>query len=224
MVALRERVATLARDGGEVQFEVRIRRGDAETAHLLFDAEAVCEAEGRLALVSGTAQDITQRRHAEAQIRALANYDNLTGLPNRRMFRERPGGRHRSRAWLPARAWRRCSSTSATSSRSTTRRATVPVTSCCAELRSGWGAAFAAVPKAPISSPAWVAADSSSCWPISMTPEQAQRVAERMLESLRQALVIGGRENHQRLGKSPLVTTTAPCRQPAGNTDACAAR
>jgi len=35
-----------------------------------------------------TAQDITERRQAEDQIRLLANFDSLTGLPNRRFFRD----------------------------------------------------------------------------------------------------------------------------------------
>jgi diguanylate cyclase (GGDEF)-like protein len=37
----------------------------------------------------GTIQDITERKHAEEQIRFLAYYDNLTNLPNRISFKER---------------------------------------------------------------------------------------------------------------------------------------
>lgn len=39
--------------------------------------------------VLGTLQDVTERRQTEEQIRRLAFYDSLTGLPNRRMLRER---------------------------------------------------------------------------------------------------------------------------------------
>lgn len=39
--------------------------------------------------VLGTLQDITERRQTEEQIRRLAFFDSLTGLPNRRMLRER---------------------------------------------------------------------------------------------------------------------------------------
>jgi diguanylate cyclase (GGDEF)-like protein len=54
-----------------------------------------CEAEieelrdSRVSRITGTMQDITQRKEQEMQIRALANYDTLTNLPNRRCFNER---------------------------------------------------------------------------------------------------------------------------------------
>jgi diguanylate cyclase (GGDEF)-like protein/PAS domain S-box-containing protein len=48
----------------------------------------VIDEEGRAVRFIGTAQDITQRKQAEAQIRRLAYYDNLTGLPNREFFKE----------------------------------------------------------------------------------------------------------------------------------------
>lgn len=54
-----------------------------------------CEAEiervegKRVMQISGTMQDITQRKEIELKIRALADYDTLTNLPNRRFFNER---------------------------------------------------------------------------------------------------------------------------------------
>jgi diguanylate cyclase (GGDEF)-like protein len=39
-------------------------------------------------VVWGTIQDITERRRAEDEIRYLSYYDNVTGLPNRKMFDE----------------------------------------------------------------------------------------------------------------------------------------
>jgi len=38
--------------------------------------------------VEGTVQDITERKLVEEQVRYLANHDNLTGLGNRRLFKE----------------------------------------------------------------------------------------------------------------------------------------
>lgn len=39
--------------------------------------------------LAGTLQDVTEQVEAEERIRFLANYDSLTGLPNRRMFQGR---------------------------------------------------------------------------------------------------------------------------------------
>jgi diguanylate cyclase (GGDEF)-like protein len=47
--------------------------------------------DGQPERVVGTLQDITDRRRAEEQIRYLAYYDSLTGLPNRRMLQEHMG-------------------------------------------------------------------------------------------------------------------------------------
>lgn len=43
-------------------------------------------------IITGTIQDITERRRAEEEIRYLSFYDSVTGLPNRKMFDE--GLRH----------------------------------------------------------------------------------------------------------------------------------
>jgi diguanylate cyclase (GGDEF)-like protein/PAS domain S-box-containing protein len=49
-------------------------------------AELVSGPAGAAELVSGTIQDITDRARAAEQIRLLAYYDSLTGLPNRKML------------------------------------------------------------------------------------------------------------------------------------------
>jgi len=43
---------------------------------------------GRVINFVAVIQDITEKKHYEEQLRALALYDNLTGLSNRRLFRE----------------------------------------------------------------------------------------------------------------------------------------
>jgi diguanylate cyclase (GGDEF)-like protein len=44
---------------------------------------------GGTRLIAGTLQDVTERLQAEARIQRLAHYDELTGLPNRSLFRSR---------------------------------------------------------------------------------------------------------------------------------------
>ena len=45
--------------------------------------------EGRIAHIVGSAMDITERKKLEKELQKQANYDTLTGLPNRRLFFDR---------------------------------------------------------------------------------------------------------------------------------------
>jgi diguanylate cyclase (GGDEF)-like protein len=47
------------------------------------------DAEGRPLMMTGTMADISRKKEAEEQIWRHANFDALTGLPNRRLFRDR---------------------------------------------------------------------------------------------------------------------------------------
>lgn len=49
----------------------------------------VLDASGSVEAIAGVARDITERRNFEAEILRHANYDLLTDLPNRRLFRDR---------------------------------------------------------------------------------------------------------------------------------------
>ncbi len=66
--------------------ELRIVRSGGQVRHVHQQVE-VMEAGGALRL-AGAVHDITRRKDAEEQIRRLAYYDPLTGLPNRLSFTE----------------------------------------------------------------------------------------------------------------------------------------
>ena len=55
---------------------------------LLVAFSVVCDSTGSISNYVGTFSDITQLKKAEDQLQQLAYYDPLTGLPNRRMFKE----------------------------------------------------------------------------------------------------------------------------------------
>lgn len=79
---------TLLKQGGEHSLEHAIVRRDGVERMLCQQAEAVRDAEGRMVLVRGTLQDITERNETERKIASLAYYDTLTGLPNRLKFKD----------------------------------------------------------------------------------------------------------------------------------------
>src|SRR5712691_4466233 len=66
----------------------RIVRRDGSPQHILQQAEATLDETGRVVSLSGTLQDITERRHTEEKVRQLAYFDSLTGLANRECFKE----------------------------------------------------------------------------------------------------------------------------------------
>ncbi|MDR7607677.1 MAG: EAL domain-containing protein [Armatimonadota bacterium] len=69
-------------------FETYWRRWDGEVLAVRESARVVRDAFGRPAYYEGAVEDITARKELEANLYLLANYDGLTGLFNRRRFRE----------------------------------------------------------------------------------------------------------------------------------------
>ncbi len=66
----------------------RIVRRDGSLQHIQQHAEATLDESGRVVSLSGTLQDITERRQTEEKVRQLAYFDSLTGLANRECFKE----------------------------------------------------------------------------------------------------------------------------------------
>jgi PAS domain S-box-containing protein len=69
--------------------EHRMMRPDGDVRFVRQQGEFVTDDRRSGAWVSGTVQDVTEQRQAQDRIRYLANYDSLTGLANRRLFKER---------------------------------------------------------------------------------------------------------------------------------------
>lgn len=83
--------------------ELRLRTKDPERGHKCFSTNAMCIELNATGLYSapdpaanrrylgtyGVARDISERKQAEATIRFQAHHDQLTGLPNRTLFKDR---------------------------------------------------------------------------------------------------------------------------------------
>jgi predicted signal transduction protein with EAL and GGDEF domain/DNA-binding response OmpR family regulator len=88
----RERIERLlaeaSPDRSTLNFECRVRGSDFKIRILRIEAELEYDLGGALVAAHGAVQDVTRDRLAADQIRQLANFDVLTGLPNRRHFQE----------------------------------------------------------------------------------------------------------------------------------------
>jgi diguanylate cyclase (GGDEF)-like protein/PAS domain S-box-containing protein len=75
--------------GGAWQGEIWDRRKNGECFPVWLSITAVCSDEGGVTHYVATHTDITLRKAAEEDIKQLAFYDPLTGLPNRRLLQDR---------------------------------------------------------------------------------------------------------------------------------------
>ncbi|MBW2314018.1 MAG: EAL domain-containing protein [Deltaproteobacteria bacterium] len=86
--AIREWFRRAAQGKFTADLEYRCMRIDGEELTIHQQAEAVTDVDGEVLRMSGFLQDISDRKRSEDRIRQLAYYDVLTGLPNRRFFKE----------------------------------------------------------------------------------------------------------------------------------------
>jgi len=76
-------------DQGSWQGEIWNRRKDGEMYAALLSISAVRHADQSVANYIAIFSDITERKEHEAELDHIANYDQLTGLPNRRLLLDR---------------------------------------------------------------------------------------------------------------------------------------
>ncbi|ODB92631.1 hypothetical protein A3194_09685 [Candidatus Thiodiazotropha endoloripes] len=72
-----------------VSANFNIRRADGKSRTLFIRGEPEHHQEDGIVGFIGTIQDITEQQRSNEQLQKLANYDALTGLPNRNLFYER---------------------------------------------------------------------------------------------------------------------------------------
>jgi diguanylate cyclase (GGDEF)-like protein/PAS domain S-box-containing protein len=84
-----EVTAAAAREGIVRGAEIELYRKDRSRFWVMVNLRAVHDRAGKIVTFEGTAEDITNRKAAEAQVNYLAYHDALTGLPNRTLFMDR---------------------------------------------------------------------------------------------------------------------------------------
>ena len=75
--------------GAVAGFESQVYRRDGSVIWISENARAVFSEDGELSHFEGTVEDITERKQYEARIEQQANFDELTGLANRTLLRQR---------------------------------------------------------------------------------------------------------------------------------------
>src|SRR5579864_8790017 len=86
---MQEVMLTLEEKGVVRDIELEFYRKDRNIRWVRANIRAIRNPNGRLAVIEGTIEDITERKQAEARVQFLAYYDDLTALPNRSLLQDR---------------------------------------------------------------------------------------------------------------------------------------
>ncbi|MCP5059844.1 MAG: EAL domain-containing protein [bacterium] len=86
---VRRAVQNSCQQSSPVRFDHRMRRADGSERVLHCQVQMNFDPDGTPARLEGIAQDLTERKRTEEQVRFLSSHDALTSLGNRRLFRER---------------------------------------------------------------------------------------------------------------------------------------
>ena len=103
---LSDQIATMVRDNGRWDADARGHRKGGEVYSERVTVTGVRDDKGEITGYVAVSADVTQRRQAEERIRYQANFDALTGLPNRSLFMDRltlavnTAGRNKNRVAL----------------------------------------------------------------------------------------------------------------------------
>ena len=86
---VRKSLLSAVESGRSLNVTLRIRTKNCAEIVVASEAELVGDADDHAELLVGTLLDVTERTKAEQEIHQLANYDILTGLPNRNLLHDR---------------------------------------------------------------------------------------------------------------------------------------
>ncbi|MEP1214817.1 MAG: EAL domain-containing protein [Marinobacter sp.] len=87
----KERLREVIRYKEQRESEVKIESPGGKIRYFECLYAPVIDDQGEVEAISGIAHEVTHRKEAEARIWRHANYDLLTGMPNRRLFMDRLG-------------------------------------------------------------------------------------------------------------------------------------